>query len=450
MAASLDTRLSLVLPAVLALVVVTLTVVTFGTGTASATDTCSKFAAPTGSDSAAGTQAAPYRTPQQLADSLSSGQTGCLRNGTYVASSHYSISFRHGGESGAPITIRSYPGERARLIGIVHVPNGANHVTISDLIIEGTGESNTVKIYSADVIVEESEITNAWRGLSCMMLGSSSAGLAVRTMVRGNVFHACGSLANGNKDHAIYAAGTVYGEIVDNIFYDTAAYTIQFYPNAQGTRFAHNVIDGGSPSIRGGVIFGSDGSTAARNNVVEENVISYATTYNVLSSWDGEVGSGNVARDNCLWAGGGGDLHNSGGLTTVGNLSANPNFVDRARHDYRLAPGSPCLAKVGYDTAAKLADLTEPDASPQPEQPEPDPQSTLQPTPTPTPAPAPEAEPTQPTPTKSTASRKQRGNAKTRLRLRRLRTQARRRAHRQHHRHPRTRTARHRAVRARG
>src|SRR5262249_7342469 len=160
-----------------------------------------------GSDSAAGTAAAPYRSAQQLADSLSAGQTGCLRQGSYTASGPYVLSPRHGGTPTAPITIRSYPGQHARLVRILHVAHGLDNVTLSNLTFEGTGEANSVKIYSSNVTVEASEITNAWRGLSCMMLGNNSGGgQAVKPVIRGNVFHACGSLANGNKDHGIYAS----------------------------------------------------------------------------------------------------------------------------------------------------------------------------------------------------------------------------------------------------
>ena len=48
------------------------------------TVTCDQYAAPTGSDSSVGTLAAPFATAQHLADSLSPGQTGCLRGGTYA------------------------------------------------------------------------------------------------------------------------------------------------------------------------------------------------------------------------------------------------------------------------------------------------------------------------------------------------------------------------------
>jgi hypothetical protein len=62
----------------------------------------------------------------------------------------------------APITLRSYPGERARLVGIVTVR--ASWVRLAGLNFEGDGSMNTIKIYSSDVVVEDSDITNKLRG----------------------------------------------------------------------------------------------------------------------------------------------------------------------------------------------------------------------------------------------------------------------------------------------
>ena len=312
---------------------------------------CDKVAAPNGSDSASGTLSAPYQTAQKLGSSLSAGMTGCLRGGTYSPSSTYVLDLSKGG-----YTIRSYPGERAKLVGIVLVRSTASGVTLSHLDIEGTGPENTVKVYAADVIVEDNDVTNAWRGRSCMILGSNSGyGQALRVIVRRNFFHECGNPANGNLDHGIYAQNVLDGEIVGNVFWNLASYAIQLYPNAYRTRFAHNVIDGASPSIRGGVVFGGDTSYASKDNVVEYNVVAYAASYNITSTWSGAVGSGNVARNNCVWAGSSGNVNTSkGGFTASGNVTSDPLFVSRSSRDYRLSPLSPCLAVVGYDAAALL------------------------------------------------------------------------------------------------
>lgn len=311
--------------------------------------TCDRVAAPDGSDSAAGTLGAPFRTPQRLAGELAAGQTGCLRAGTYNSSAFYVLDIAKSG-----IRIRSFPGERATLLGNVLIRNSAAGAALSHLDIKGSGASNTVKLYAPDAIIEDNDITNEWRGRSCMILGSNSgAGQATRVIVRRNVFHECGSLANGNQDHGIYAQNVLDGDIVQNVFWNTAGYAIQLYPNAQGTRVAHNVVDGGSPSVRGGVIFGGDGSHASSNNVVEENVIAFAATFNITSTWsDSTPGTGNIARNNCVWGGTFGNVNTAkGGFVALDNLVADPLFVDRVVRDYRLGTASLCrlLLALGSD-----------------------------------------------------------------------------------------------------
>jgi len=293
-------------------------------------------ASPQGSDANPGTRDAPYRTPQALTQALQPGQTGCLRGGTYRGD-EYVLGVGNSGRRGAPITIRSYPGERARLVGITEIY--AHWVNLSGLTFEGNGSQNTIKVYGSDVTIESSDITNRRRGLSCVLLGSIEEGVAERPVIRRNRLHDCGNPANGNKDHGIYAGYTSGGRITENFFSDSAAYAIQFYPDAQHTRFERNVIDGGGDSIRGGILFGGDGRHASRDNLVAHNVIAFAATYGVTSDWEGPRGTGNVARDNCVWEAG---IDRPRGFRAAANVVADPDFRARSRGDLRMPSRNRC------------------------------------------------------------------------------------------------------------
>jgi hypothetical protein len=346
-----------VLPATLEASTSTFDRVTASPSTGRLAVACTRFAARWGRDDGRGTKTRPFKTAQRLADSLRQGQTGCLRGGRYDEENDgYVLRVEHGGTSRSPVTIRSFPGERAKLFGIVTVVRGADHVRLSRLAIEGSGGQNTIKIYAADTVVEDSDIRNALRGQSCMILGSTSGyGEAIRPVVRRNRFYDCGSPANDNKDHAVYASNTVGGQILGNMFWRTAGYSIHLYPNARRTRVAHNVIDGGAPSVRGGVVFGGDSDFASNENVVEFNVVAYAETHNITSTWNRLIGRGNVARANCVWKAKEGNIDTSdGGFTAQSNIVAPPLFVNRDRRDYRLKRGSRCRRVVGYDAAARL------------------------------------------------------------------------------------------------
>jgi hypothetical protein len=313
---------------------------------------CDRFAAPWGEDRSRGTKKKPFRTAQRLADSLRPGKTGCLRGGVYDETDEgFVLRLEHGGTEKRRLTIRGFPGESARLVGIVQVVSRADYVTLAHLAIEGTGDHNTVKIYGADTVVRDNDITNASRGESCMIIGSDSGdGQAVRTSIRHNRFHECGSSANDNKDHAIYVDNAVDGRIVGNVFWGTSGYSIHLYPSAVRMRVARNIIDGGPPSVRGGVLLAGDSSHASSDNVIEFNVIAYAETYNVTSDWEGGTGTGNIVRSNCVWQGKDGNINSSsGGFTASSNTVAPPRFVDRARHDYRLKRGSRCRRVIGLD-----------------------------------------------------------------------------------------------------
>jgi hypothetical protein len=187
-----------------------------------------------------------------------------------------------------------------------------------------------------------------------MILGDNGGwGAANRAIVRRNTFHDCGATANGNKDHGIYAANVSDGQILNNVFWNTASYAIHVYPNSQRMRVAYNVIDGAGPSVRGGIIVAGDARYASNSTIVEYNVVAYAASYNIETYWEASVGTGNVARKNCVFGGRNGNITGSG-LSVVDNLTADPLFVNRSAHDYRLSSSSPCRGVIGTDPASNL------------------------------------------------------------------------------------------------
>jgi len=313
---------------------------------------CIRYAAPWGDDRARGTKTRPFRTAQRLVESLRRGQTGCLRNGKYEAEGEdYVLTFPRAGTARRPIRISSARGELATLKGIVLVPEGSDHVALSDVRVVGDGSMNTIKVYAADTVLEDNDITNGSLGRSCVILGSDDVARASRTLVRRNLFHDCGDPANGNKDHAVYAAHVVDGRIRGNLFVNPSGYAVHLYPNPQGAVVSNNVIDGGTDTVRGGIVIAGDDDHQPAGNIVRRNVIAFSADYNL--KLEVAEGSGNVARDNCLWEAGDEPISNSGG-TLTGNVVADPGFADRAGGDYGLGAGSGCFEVLRKDPVLRL------------------------------------------------------------------------------------------------
>ena len=298
---------------------------------------CNRTASTSGSDGAQGTIASPYRTVGRLADSLKPGQTGCLRGGTYEES----VRVDQGGQAGAPVTLTSFPGERATVRGRFHVTDNANFVTVSRLNLDGTNAANlpSPTINGDDVTFERNDVTTRHTTI-CFILGSDEFGRAARTLIRFNRIHDCGVLPANNHEHGIYVEASDRAQIVDNWIHDNADRGIQLFPDAQATYVARNVIDRNGQ----GIIF----SRESAGNVVEHNVISNSQLRWNVEHWE-LAGGFNVARRNCVWTTRSDEYGQNGGIQPTNefasgnNLIAHPGFLNVAARDYRLRIGSPCL-----------------------------------------------------------------------------------------------------------
>lgn len=322
---------------------------------ASAATSCDRVAGPGGSDSAAGTVDAPYATAQKLVGSLSAGQTGCLRAGTYTQD----VTISHGGAANAPIILTSYPGDqRATIVGRMWLQQGADYVTVSDLDLNGVNSANlpSPTVDDAYAVFTGDDVTDHHTAI-CFALGDypETWGHAQDTLIQGNRIHDCGKLPAANHDHAIYVDASDYAQILDNVIFNNSDRGVQLYPNAQHTTIERNVIDSNGE----GVLFSGDFGLAANNNLVSNNVITNSNVRNNVESWypsGNPVGQGNLVTNSCIH--GGIDDHGSGGIDTssggvsVGaNTIADPGYADPSAGDYTPSSTSACANVLAGTTA---------------------------------------------------------------------------------------------------
>jgi hypothetical protein len=324
-----------------------------GTGSASAADdACTRFAAPGGSSSGAGTEADPYASAQRLVDSLAPGDVGCLRQGVY----HEDVSINRGGSGEtARVVVRSYPGERATLSGRLTVSSRGSYVTIEQLNLDGhdapdcSAGSTCTKLPSPTVngdhvVFQDNDVTNRHVAI-CFNLGHPGYGRPQGAVIQRNRIHDCGRMNPvSNHDHGIYLAYTDDAKVLNNVIYDNADRGVQMYPDAQHTLIKGNVIDGNGE----GVIFSGAGGSASNDNVVENNVITNSVIRHDVESWYPDlIGTGNKVRNNCIFGGNQGPLSNGYGFDIGPNLKVDPRYVDRGGKDFRLQTASPCADVLG-------------------------------------------------------------------------------------------------------
>ena len=293
--------------------------------TVNVTGVCNQTASPGG----------PITTPNGLISALSAGQTGCFRAGTYGApATEITVN--------KDVTLMSYPGEVATLKGRIVVTGAGSGATIQDFILNGVNSGNlpTPTINGTDVTIANNDISNrdpanpATSAGICVSPATWNGATGDRFIIERNRIHDCGKLPRTNHDHGIYVTDADNGIIRNNAIFDNADRGIQLYPAAMGTQVYNNTIDGNAT----GIIISVDSA----NNVIYDNIISNSQRFNVEQ--DSLTGTGNVVRDNCLWASTGDPYFDqNGGLdplltpetTLTNNQTQNPNYVNRPGKDFR-------------------------------------------------------------------------------------------------------------------
>lgn len=328
------------------------------TATEHAAATFDKYADPNGSDSNPGTEAQPYQTFKKLSDNLSAGQTGALRAGTYGTTTTYQ-KVEVGGTNGNPITITNFPGENVTIKGYIDIE--ANNFTLrgqsgtDTLVIDGANTgfhgvdpcghqaTQSLGVFADNFIMEYCEYFQTGYTTS----GHSAIyteGAANPTFRYNRVYNFGSCYA---YDHGFYIGDGTTGCVITKnwIWNGTHGWGVQLYPNCDNAEVSLNVID----ACGSGVVISDSGGGQTNNNSVHNNVISYSTGMTTQSGFfitgagntgSGPTGTGNTFNTNDCYFNPGG-VGSQPNVSQTGNITVDPQFVDRANHNYAVQPGSP-------------------------------------------------------------------------------------------------------------
>ncbi|WP_017717742.1 DUF1565 domain-containing protein [Kamptonema formosum] len=320
-----------------------------------------------GSDSAAGTQSAPFKTLTKALKQATAGTTIQLAAGTYSAA---------GGEV-FPLTVPA---------GVTVL--GSETKKGSDILIEGSGEyiSPTFASQNITILLENQA---QLRGVTVTNRASRGTGVWVESTAP----TIANSTFTNSAREGIYATGTAQPAIVDSVFLQNAGNGITFVRNAKGevrrnvfkkTGYGIAISDRAAPLImdsqitenRTGIVVNGEGRPVLRRNLIEKNTQNGLTvTVKALPDLGSrQDAGGNILRDNGQY-----DLENASSnlLVSVGN-QLNPTRVKGAVDFVINEVPSPAPAPAPTPAPA----------------PAPTPAPAPAPSPAPAPAPAPAPSPT--------------------------------------------------------
>jgi hypothetical protein len=315
-----------------------------------------------GSDAAAGTRAAPFRTIQHAADVAGPGDTVVVRPGIYHAAERMVSLAR----SGAPSRWITFISERkweavldggGRSLEAWYFGPGVGFVRVEGFEIRNLREHafDTYGGGAHDLMIVRNHVHHIGRNCTDTSNGRTGISLGAgtyRVTIDGNVWHDIGRLAPGengcaptteyyqNHDHGIYVADADAITVSNNVFYNFGrGWAVHRYfsggSTSRGLVIVNNTFAGQNPYRPGQIIL----ATPTEGLRIENNI--FASPQSAALYFDSSRFPGGLVRANMVYGG----VMKTGrvkGVTFSGNWErTDPRFV--ATGDFRLRPDSPAI-----------------------------------------------------------------------------------------------------------
>jgi hypothetical protein len=326
------------------------------------------YVSPTGSDTAAGTKAAPFKTLARAAKAaVKASTTVWVAPGTYAGG----IKTTASGTATGRIYWVSSTKWGAKIVPPSSSTNNnawdnrGNYVSIIGFDVDGTNSGSGTKwthgIYTGGSygMIQDNHIHHIARSVACTSAGGSAIGVdsyyhGVKSDIVSNVVNDIGP-AGCTYVQGIYVSTS--GTIKNNLVYRVGAVGIHLWHDATDVKITNNTV---TASNFGMVIGGGDFyyTTAGANNVYVANNIIYDNKYGI--SEQGKTGTANQYKNNLVYQNPSYNISLRNGLQATGTVSSNPLFKAYSRTaatpDFHLSTSSPAIGR-GIATNAYPTDL---------------------------------------------------------------------------------------------
>ena len=326
------------------------------------------YVSPTGSDTAAGTRAAPFKTLARAAKAATRpGTTVFVAPGTYAGGFKTTAS----GTAASRIYWVSTTKWGAKIVPPASSTNKTawdnrgNYVSIVGFEVDGSklgsGTKWTLGIYTGGSynVIEGNRVHHLANTIACSSAGGSAIGVdsyykGVMTDVIGNVVHDIGP-AGCTYVQGIYVSTS--GTIKNNVVYRVGSAAIHLWHDATNVKIINNTV---SSSVFGIIVGGGDFyfTTAGANNVHVHNNIVYDNKYGI--SEQGKTGTANTYKNNLVFKNTTYNWQLRNGLKHTGTITSDPLLVGYSRTaafpNFKPSTSSPAIAR-GLSTYAPATDI---------------------------------------------------------------------------------------------